>query len=107
MRHVRSDGSSPVGDDWVVAVADVFNLRRVADGPRTIRSGLRRIRRYEVSDPTGGPRVVTLRQLDSLLQARSMPADFWACVDAADAAYSDGDQAVLIEWPTGRRSDRS
>jgi hypothetical protein len=94
-----------VRDDGVMA--DVFKLRRVADGPHTIRSGLRRVRRYEVSDPTGEIRVVTLHQLDSLLQARAMPADFWACVDAADAAYTAGDRDVLIEWPTGRRSDRA
>jgi hypothetical protein len=85
----------------------VVTLRRVANGPRTVSSGFRPARRYEVFDVTGGARVVTLHQLDSLLEGRAVPADFWACVDAADLAFSAGDLDVLIEWPTGRRSVRA
>jgi hypothetical protein len=94
-----------VRDDWTMS--DVVSLRRVAGGTRTIGSVFRRARSYEVFDPTGGSRVVTLPQLDLLLDARAWPDDFWNCVDAADQAFSAGDRDVLIEWPTARRCDRA
>lgn len=94
-----------VGDD--LTMADEVKLKRVADGPRTVRSAFRRVRRYEVTGPAHETRVLTLYQLDTLLHARMRPADFWACVDAADAAYAAGDPDVLIEWPTGRRTDHA
>jgi hypothetical protein len=89
------------------AMTEVLTLRRIPDAPRTVRSGFRRVRRYEVHYSTGEHRVVTLRQLDSVLQARTMPADFWVCVGAADEAFAAGELDRLIEWPTGRTSDRA
>jgi hypothetical protein len=61
-------------------------------------------RRYELHFPHGKCRVVTLRQLDTILNGRSFPADFWAAVEAADAAFAAGDRDALIEWPSGRRA---
>ena len=78
-------------------------LRRVPDGPRAFASAFRRVRRYELHDADGVTRMVTLHGLDSMLNARAAPADFWACVRAADAAFEAGDLDSLVEWPTGRR----
>jgi len=38
---------------------------------------------------------VALRQLDTILNGRSYPADFWAAVSAADAAFGTGERDVL------------
>jgi hypothetical protein len=84
-------------------MANTVNLRRVADGPRSIGSGFRHVRRYEFSDSTGVPRLVTLHELGSLLNSRALPADFWACVAAADTAFSSGDVQAYFQWPTGQR----
>ena len=65
------------------AGVSVVAFRRIAD-----RRGLGRFlgggRRYEVAMADGTLRKMTLRELDALLDARHNPADFWACVDAAD-----------------------
>lgn len=86
-------------------VTELLSLRRTHDGPRALRSVLRPQRRYEIRFPDGDNRVVTLRQMDAILNGRSYPADFWAVVGAADAAFGAGDRHVLIEWPSGRRID--
>jgi hypothetical protein len=88
------------------AITKLLTLRRIPDAPRAVRSGFRRVRRYEVYYPTGEHRVVTLRQLHATLQGRTSPADFWVCVGAADEAFAAGETDRLIEWPTGRSSDR-
>ncbi|MDR0341598.1 MAG: hypothetical protein LBI49_00525 [Nocardiopsaceae bacterium] len=72
----------------------------MADRPRTLRSAFRRQRRYEVHRPDGRHRVLSLRELDVLLNGRAYPADFWACVHAADEAFARGDHDSLIEWPS-------
>jgi hypothetical protein len=82
-----------------------LTLRRIADGRRTLRSALRPTRRYELHYPSGERRVVTLDQLDAVLDGQSFPADFWACVNAADEAFVAGNTDVLIEWPSGRRAN--
>lgn len=84
-------------------VTELLSLRRTQDGPRKLRSGLRPQRWYELHSPNGEYRVVTPHQLDTTLNGRSYPADFWAAVSAADAAFEAGDRDVLIEWPSGRR----
>jgi hypothetical protein len=43
---------------------------------------------------------MSLRELDKLLGARRFPADFWACVEAADAAFLRGDHR-LLRFPEG------
>ena len=78
-------------------------MRRISDGPRRLGSLFRRQRRYELRFPTGERRIVTLHQLDSLLNASAVPADFWAYVGAADAVFANGELDALVEWPTGRR----
>lgn len=79
-------------------------LRRITDGPRRFRSGFRPVRRYELRYSTGERRLVTPREMDALLNARRVPADFWSCVNAADAAFGNGELEALIEWPSGRRA---
>jgi len=79
-------------------------FRRVPDGPRSIRSAFRRVRRYEVEYRNGESRAVTQRELDSVLHARDTPADFWACVHAADIAFAEGRLEARIEWPPERET---
>src|SRR5215469_4262093 len=86
-------------------VTKVLSLRRTDDGPRALSSGLRPQRRYELHFPNGEYRVVNLHQMDTILNGRSFPADFWAVVNAADAAFAAGERDALTEWPSGRRAD--
>ena len=58
---------------------------------------------YQVWDYSGDPVVVTMRQLDGLLDARRFPAYFWVAVQSADDAYDDGDRESWIESGTGCR----
>jgi hypothetical protein len=85
-------------------VIEGLTLRRIADERRALRSALRHVRRYELHYPSGEHQVVTLDQMDAALDGRSFPADFWACVNAADEAFAAGNTDVLIEWPSGRRA---
>ena len=87
-------------------IVAIILLRRASDSPRSLGSLFRRSRRYEVRSDSE-TRVMTLHQLDALLGARSTPADFWACVNAADAAFAAGDTDARFEWPSGRRVDRT
>lgn len=79
----------------------VLTIRRVGDW-----RGLRRLthgrRSYEVGLSDGSRRRVSLGALDTLLGARKYPADFWACVRAADDARARGDDLIL-QWPSGVR----
>jgi len=50
----------------------------------SLYSAFRRRRQYEIHYPSGEHRVVTLRQMDAILNGRSFPADFWGVVSAAD-----------------------
>lgn len=63
----------------------------------------RRRRRYLVRNSDGPPNSLALHELDKLLDGRAFPADFWACVTAADELFDAGDRHGLIEWPIGRR----
>jgi hypothetical protein len=83
----------------------VVAFRRIAD-----RGGVGRIlggrRRYEVVMADGRLRQVSFGELDSLLDARGYPADFWACVHAADRErdrLGDYEQPRMTEWPNGAR----
>lgn len=82
----------------------VVGFRRIDD-----RQGLGRLlsgrRRYEVALADGTLRQVSLGELDSLLDARRYPADFWACVHAADEErghLGDREQSRMTSWPSGR-----
>jgi len=59
-------------------------------------------RQYELRFRDGGAASCSVRRLDQLLEARSVPGDFWAVVHAADKAFEAGDDR-LLEWPSGRR----
>ena len=85
-------------------VTELFSLRRTDDSARTLSSGLRPQRQYEIYYPSGEHRIVTLRQMDAFLNGRSFPADFWVVVSASDAAFGAGDRDVLIECPSGCRT---
>lgn len=65
------------------------------------RAWLGRARRYEVWHPDG-PQVISLRQLDDLLEGRRYSADFWALVNAADGAFERGARQCWFESGTGR-----
>ena len=77
----------------------VVTIRRVGDwrGLRRLRHGGRS---YEVGLSDGSRRRVSFGKLDKLLDARKYPADYWACVLAADDARARGDDSFL-QWPSG------
>jgi len=82
----------------MVSSPRVLTLRRVGDW-----RGLRRLthgrRAYEVGLGDGSRRRVSLSQLDRMVDARKYPADFWACVPAADDAWTAGGGSFL-QWPS-------
>lgn len=104
-RHVRAPGRFAMREHGVMT--DSLSIRRVDGDFRRFRSLLRRPRLYEVRYPSGERQVVTLHALDSMLNARAAPGDFWSCVGAADAAFARGETEALFEWPSGRRADRA
>lgn len=61
-------------------------------------------RRYELSQQDGARWAVALARLDKLLDRRAYPADFWACVKAADDAWESGEPDARINWPEGTRT---
>ena len=58
---------------------------------------------YELWRGEGPPAVLTRSQLDRSLDGRRYPADYWVAVDAADAAFAEGDRTSWIEFGTGLR----
>ena len=63
----------------------------------------RRASRYEVACGDEPREILSLHRLDVLLDGRRHPADFWACVAAADEAFAAGETGAFIEWPSGQR----
>lgn len=85
----------------MASTASPVAFRRL-DGPRRFRLfGTQR--RYEVHFDDGSTLVVAPTALDRLMKGRQYPADYWACVEAADAAHAVGDLNAVVEWPTGKR----
>lgn len=83
----------------------VVGFRRLED-----RRGISRVikgrRVYEVSMSDGTLRL-SFAELDKLVDARRYPADFWACVHAADAErdhLGDHEQPRITSWPSGAPS---
>src|SRR5688572_17128529 len=66
------------------------------------RAVLRRRARFQLLRVGGPPVEMWLWDLDQILDARRRPADFWAVVEAAELAFSEGDSS-WIEFPSGRR----
>ena len=76
-------------------------IQRRNKGPRLLPDRWKR--QYNVWSDDGFGFSVSLSGLDSLLDGRRNPADFWTCVEAADNAFLAGDNNTVIEWPSGRR----
>ena len=52
----------------------------------------------------GSLRRVSLAELDKMVDARRYPADFWACVHAADRLrdhLGESEEPQLTSWPNG------
>jgi hypothetical protein len=78
-------------------------FRRVKPPTSRRWNPLRLASRYEVVFGDDSRTILTLDALDALLEGRRYPADFWACVAAADDAHLRGEASTLIEWPSGQR----
>lgn len=81
----------------------VVGFRRLEDRRGIIRLVKGR-RMYEVSMSDGTLRRVSFGELDELVNARRFPADFWACVHAADWErdhLGDHEQPRMTSWPNG------
>lgn len=61
---------------------------------------MRHRRQYELRFRDGGAASCSLARLGDLLEARKVPADFWAVVAAADAAF-EAHHGHLVAWPSG------
>lgn len=76
-------------------------IQRRDKGPRLLPQRWRRF--YNVWHDDGFGFSVTLQGLDTLLDGGRFPADYWACVHAADDLFKSGDRDGVVEWPSGRR----
>jgi hypothetical protein len=59
--------------------------------------------RYGLWQGNGQSTVLNTMELDDLLYGRRFPADFWAAVHSANAAFEEGDRLSWIESFTERR----
>lgn len=78
-------------------------IQRCNKGPALLPERWKR--QYNVWFEDGPGFSVSLSGLDTLLEGGRFPADFWACVHAADRAFKAGDRDAVFEWPTGHRRD--
>jgi hypothetical protein len=83
-------------------VAPVRGVRRLSNAGPSLPWDLSPLRRYEILFADGSKRVGSLREVDSLLDGRSFPADFWSTIGEVEKAYSVSD-ASFVEYPTGKR----
>lgn len=74
-------------------------VERNGRGPASLAKG----KRYEVWQGKQAATTVTTSELDRLLDARRYPADFWAAVESADLAFSEGDHDSWIEFGSARK----
>jgi len=79
-------------------------IQRRDKGPRLLPERWRR--QYNVWFDDGFGFSVTLDGLDKLLDARSAPSNFWACVNVADELFKAGDLDRVVEWPSGMRKQQ-
>ena len=80
----------------------VVAIRRAEDW-RGMRRLTRGRRAYELRFSDGSSERCSFGELDRVADGRRYPADFWACVNAADQARAEGDADSMFEWPNGRR----
>lgn len=79
-------------------------IQRRDKGPSLLPERWRR--HYNVWFDDGFGFSVTLQGLDTLLDGSRFPADFRACVQAADELFKAGDRKGVVEWPSGNRSQQ-
>jgi hypothetical protein len=80
----------------------VKGVRRVPNTLPLVPWDLRLLRRYEILLADGGRRLATFQQVDSLLDGRSAPADFWTTMDEVQRTFA-GRDASFVRYPTGER----
>lgn len=98
-----SDDSSMVKDDRMNSEpGGVKGVRRVANTLPLVPWDLPLMRRYEILLADGSRRIATFHQVDSLLDGRRAPADFWATMDEVQRAFV-GRDASFVRYPTGER----
>lgn len=88
------------------------DVRRDAPVPvaRELLFGVRRLparrwprrKRYELRFRDGGAASCDRTRLDTMLDARRWPADFWAVLAEVDRTFDGGDDGTIIDWPTGQ-----
>jgi hypothetical protein len=76
-------------------------IQRRDKGPAVLPERWRR--HYNVCFEDGFAIFVSFSGLDTLLDVGRYPADFWACIQAADQAFKSGDREAVFEWPGGQR----
>jgi hypothetical protein len=83
-------------------VTSVRGIRRLRNAGPSFPWDLPPLRRYEILFADGTRRHANLRQVDSLLNGRAYPTDFWFTVQEVEKAYSATDTR-FVEYPTGQR----
>jgi len=83
-------------------VTRVRGVRRLRNAGPFLPWDLPSLRRYEILFADGTRRLANLRQVDSLLDVRAYPADFWSTIQEVERAYSATDTR-FVEYPTGQR----
>ena len=79
-----------------------LHVRRVAGPEAPVRDGLFRRRPlafYEVVAEDGSTQLLTRSELDRLVGAARVPADFWDLTHWADAAFEEGNETLFFTWP--------
>lgn len=80
----------------------VRGVRRVRNILPSVPWDLPLLRRYEVLFGNGSRSIATLDRVDSLLDGRRVPADFWATMDEVQRAFVERDERFVVH-PTGER----
>jgi hypothetical protein len=81
---------------------EVKGVRRVANTLPLVPWDLPVMRRYEILFADGRRRIATFHQVDSLLDGRNAPADFWATMDEVQRTFV-GRDASFVRYATGER----
>jgi hypothetical protein len=82
--------------------ARVRGVRRLRNAGPSLPWDLPPLRRYEILFADGTRRVANFHEVDSLLNGRSSPTDFWSTIQEVEKAYSIADTS-FVEYPTGKR----
>jgi hypothetical protein len=74
-------------------VTRVRGVRRLRNAGPFLPWDLPSVRRYEILLADGTRRLANLRQVDSLLDVRAYPADFWSTIQEVESG------GVNLNWP--------